>query len=155
MSPRDEVRAVMAWLTHVELVEVETEEHYEMGGFVYGLGPHPIGKVSATFRGTERRPGLLGVGVEVTNEARTAAKQAVRVVDVSACRDEDDVRVRIAVRIFAAAAGLPRGSALAPVLKEIADAGPGRTRNPGPASGEECHEPNHIHTTGEPYSGRA
>lgn len=122
MSPRDEVRAVMAWLDHVEPVEVQTEEHYEMGSLVYGLGPKPVGMIQATFKGTERRPGLLGVPVEVTREARLAAKQAVRVVDVTTCTNDDDARVRIAVGIFAAAARLSRDSEIAPVLKEIADA---------------------------------
>lgn len=122
MSPREEVRAVVAWLTHVEPVEVQTEEKYDIPGYVYGLGPKPIGMLTATFKGTERRPGLFGVSVEVTREARLAAKQAVRVVDVSTCTDEADARVRIAVRIFAAAAGLPRGSEIAPALKAIAEA---------------------------------
>lgn len=119
MSPREEVHAVMSWLDHVEPVEVATEEKYEIPGYVYGLGPKPIGMLTATFKGTEKRPGLLGVPVEVTREARIAAKQAVRVVDVSTCPDEDDVRVMIALRLFAAAAGLPRGSEIAPVLREI------------------------------------
>lgn len=122
MSRLDELHAVMAWLDHVEPVEVPTEEIYEMGNLVYGLGPKPIGKVTATFKGTERRPGLLGVPVEVTREARIAAKQAVRVVDVTTCTNDGDARVRIAVRIFAAAARLSRDSEIAPVLKEIADA---------------------------------
>lgn len=114
----NELHAILSWLDHDEPVEVATEERYEIDN----TGPMTIGRVTATFHGTERRPGLLGVPVEVTREARLAAKEAVRVVDVSDCLDEQDVRARVAsiLVVVAALQDCEGEPAVAATLREIA-----------------------------------
>lgn len=119
----DELHAILAWLDHVEPVEVVKDEAYEIDNCVVYVGHKnkPTGKVIVTFHGTEQRPGLLGVPVEVTREARLAAREAIRVVDVSDCLDEQDVRARVASILVVAADLRQRGwPAVAATLREIA-----------------------------------
>lgn len=98
MSRLDELRAILAWLDH--------DDH------VWRLVPGAV---------LRRSSGLFGVPGEVTAGERVIAREAVRIVDVSDCHDEQDVRARVASILTTAADLRQAGSpAVAATLREIA-----------------------------------